>query len=161
MFFIGGGECHDIIEETDMKFVYPLALAAAIVAFASCKSLPDPEFVNSPGKFNTTKIQADLYEIDYSGTAGMNFSRAESIAGQHASALCISEGFRYMIVLDNSSTWQTRPPQPGAAPDSIAAREHKVPIVKGRVRFFAKEPKTETGVVYDATQTQKNLQSFN
>jgi hypothetical protein len=140
-----------------MKLANLFAIAAVAIGFASCKSLPDPEFVNSPGKFNTNKVQADLYEIAYTGTAGMSLSQAESIAGQRASALCIAEGFRYLIVLDHGSKWETRPAQPGAAPDSLAAGDHQVPLVNGRVRFFAKEPRTETSAVYDATQTQKSL----
>ncbi len=143
-----------------MKLTYTLAAVAA-AGLVSCKSLPEPEFVNAPGKFNTSKVQDDLYEITYSGTAGMSAAQAESIAGQRASALCISEGYRYMIVLDHGTTWQDRPAQPGVSPDSIAAGPHKVPIVNGRVRFFEKRPKTETSAVYDATQTQRNLRAFN
>ena len=144
-----------------MKLTSIFTLVAAALFVASCSSKPEPNFVNTPGKFQTNAVQSDLFEITYSGTAGMSTERAMSIAGQRASALCIAQGYQYFIVLEKSAGFEPRPPQPGAAPDSLAAVEHQVPVVKGQLRFFKKQPSIETQAVYDATQTQQTMNAFN
>jgi hypothetical protein len=135
-------------------------VAAAAFVISGCASAPEADFSNIPGKFNMQKVQNDLWSISYTGVAGMSESRAESLAGQRASALCIAEGYRYFIVLEKSTEWQLRPGQPGVAPESIAAHDHHVPVIKGQVRFFKKQPDVATTAVYDAAQSQQNLKAF-
>jgi hypothetical protein len=143
------------------KILSSIALIALAAFFVTgCETPPAPDFSNIPGKFNMQKVQDDLWTVSYTGVAGMSESRAESLAGQRASALCIAEGYRYFIVLEKSTEWQQRPGQPGVAPESIAAHDHHVAVIKGQVRFFKKQPDVATTAVYDAVQSQQNLKAF-
>ncbi|MEM8954057.1 MAG: hypothetical protein AAGD22_07910 [Verrucomicrobiota bacterium] len=140
--------------------LFSIVALGAICLFSGCETLPEPDFSNLPGKFNLQKVQDDLWSVTYMGTAGMSESRAEAFAGQRVSALCLSEGYRYFIILEKDTTWQQRPAQVGAAPESIAAHEHHVPVVRGQVRFFKSDPNVATTAVYDAAQAQHNLKAF-
>ncbi|MEM7145354.1 MAG: hypothetical protein AAF591_09475 [Verrucomicrobiota bacterium] len=140
--------------------LFSVVALGGILLLGGCETPPEPDFSNLPGKFNLQKIQNDLWSVTYTGTAGMSESRAEAFAGQRVSALCLAEGYSYFIILEKNTIWQQRPGQPGAAPESIAAHEHHVPVVQGQVRFFKDEPDVATTAVFDAAQAQQNLKAF-
>ncbi|MFV1994941.1 MAG: hypothetical protein ACC661_05850 [Verrucomicrobiales bacterium] len=146
-----------------MKLPFPISalLAAAAALFVtSCASTPQPELTNLPGDFRLSKIQADLWDVRYTGTAGMRPNQAASIAGQRVSTLCLNQDYHYFLVLERESTWETRPGDPTLPVENIAAHEHNVPILSGQVKFFKKDPKILDKAVYDAEQAQQNLRAF-
>ena len=131
----------------------------AATAFVSCKSTPKPDMANVPGSFQKTKIQNDLFGIDYVGEVAMSESQAKQFAGQRIATLALTEGFEWFIVLNSESAWVDRPAAPGFAPEHPASQPHKVPTVSATVRFFAKEPNIPNAAVYNAKQVETNLRS--
>jgi len=142
-----------------MKTLTVLSLVTAAIFLGACKSTPKPEFTNVPGSFQTTKIQNDLFGIDYVGEVAMSESQAKQYAGQRVSTLCLNEGFEYFLVLNSENTWVDRPAAPGFAPEHPASQPHKVPTVAATVRMFKKEPNIPNAAVYNAKQVETNLRA--
>ena len=142
-----------------MKTLTALTLAAAAISLGACKSTPKPEFTNVPGSFQQTKIQDDLFGIDYVGEVAMSETQAKQYAGQRVSTLCLNEGYEYFIVMNPESTWVDRPAAPGFAPEHPASQPHKVPTVSASVRMFKKEPNIPNTAVYNAKQVETNLRA--
>lgn len=148
-----------------------------VLFLTACATPYQPYSMFSGGGYSDTKLQEDVFRINFHGNDATAYDRAQDFAMLRAADVTLLNGFKYFLVLEDSSriktdhyttpvqvnTYQYPTINPAfSAPTHTSVSggqtfSSNMPVASITIKCFRERPKDTSIFVFDAFELQRNL----